>query len=198
VSTADGEEKPLDWKGREVEFHIDNQTEDIVLTRGTYNLLKGREYCKNRPVIFPGKQHRAIIKASNMFSKGKIRCYLVYELVLKDQERIPIMKNQRAFIAVEVYSEQSSTKCTVSAVVFMVKSSRFTGNIDNVDWLHKDLLQYHVVEGRKTFKFNINGRLLEMNVELEDTSAVRVNVGMKSISEHIKYAPVFHRANTFA
>jgi hypothetical protein len=191
------DDKQLYWKGQKVELYIDNQSENITLTRGTYNVLRGKDVRDFYPTIPPGDQFRTIIKGSGKFSK-RLRCYLVYELVLKGQERKPIMKNQRVFIAVEVYSETSSTKCTVSAVAFIVKSSRFACDIDDVDWLHKDLLRHHIVQDWKTFEFDINGRLLEMFVGLVDKTPTRICVRLRSIREYIKYTPVFHRANAFA
>jgi hypothetical protein len=135
-----------------------------------------------------------------VYPKRRIRCYLVYELVLKGQERMPIMKNQRTFIAAEVYSRTFSKKPTVSAVVFMVKSSRFTGDNDDVDWLHDDILRHHIIQGgiEKSFKFNINGRLLQMNVTLNDANPTRVNIVLRSDREYVRYTPIFHRTNAFA
>jgi hypothetical protein len=111
---------------------------------------------------------------------------------------MPMMKNQRAHIAVEVYSATLSTKCTASAAVFMVKSSRFTGDKCDVDWLHKDILRHRIIQNTKDFKFNINGLLLEMVVTFNDTNPTRISIELKNIREYIKYAPVFHRANAFA
>jgi hypothetical protein len=192
------EEKRSYWRGREVEFYIDNQTNSIILARGTYNLLKGKEVNDFCPTIYPGNLKRITVKASGGLSSGQLHCYLVYELVLKGQERMPIMKNQRAYIAVETSSEASSKKLTVSVVVFMVKSSQFTGDSNDVDRLHKDLLQYHIIRNRRISRFNINGRLLEMFVELVDASPVCINIRLKSIRKYIKYGPVFHRINEFA
>jgi hypothetical protein len=117
---------------------------------------------------------------------------------LKGQERMPVMKTQRAFIAAEVYSATLSKECTTSAVVFMVKSSRFTGDINDVDWLHKDLLRHHIVQGARTFEFNINGRLLEMVVEVGDGKSTSINVKLRETRKYIEYIPVFHRVNSFA
>jgi hypothetical protein len=197
VSIDDDKGRQLRWRGQEVVFHIDNQSEDIVLIRGTYNLLEGKKIYNFCPVILPGHEEKMNVKASSILRK-QLRCYLIYELVLKNQDRMPIMKNQRVFLAVEVYSETSSAERTTSAVVFAVKSSRFTGDNDDADWLHKDLLRHHVIQDKKIFRFNINGRWLEMVVNIEGKDPARIKVELKSIDEYIKYGPVFHRANAFA
>jgi hypothetical protein len=80
----------------------------------------------------------------------------------------------------------------------MAKSGRFTGDKSDVEWLHDDLLRHHVVQGIRTFKFNINGRLLQMNVTHEDTDITRIKIELRDDREYTKYAPVFHRANAFA
>jgi hypothetical protein len=193
-----GEHKQRFWKGREVVFHIDNQTNNIILTRGTYTLLKGKEVCNFHSTISPDSQKKMIIKALGILRRGQLHCYLVYELVLRGQERMPIMKNQRAFLAVEVYSEMFSKKCTASAALFTVKSSRFTGDSDGIERLHKDLLQYHIIQDRKTIRSNINGQIVEMIASLKDANPTRINIDLRNIRNHVEYGPVFHRANAFA
>jgi hypothetical protein len=192
------EKKRLEWWSRGVIFHINNQSNNIILTRGTYNLLRGKEVSEFYPTISPGNQERMIVKGSGAFSRGQLHCYLVYELALKNQERMPIMKNQRAFLAIEASSEASSKKYTVSVVAFMVKNSQFTGDLDDIDWLHMDLLRHHIIRNKRIFRFNINGRLLGIFVELEDKSPSCIKVELRSIRKYVKYTPVFHRTNAFA
>jgi hypothetical protein len=108
--SIDEKKKPLEWKGKEVEFLIDNQNKTIILTRGTRSLLKGKEVSKFYSAISPDDQQRMEVKAKDILRRGRIRYYLVYELVSKGQERMPMLKNQRAFLAAEVYSETFSKK----------------------------------------------------------------------------------------
>jgi hypothetical protein len=173
-----GEERRPEQRDKEVELYIINQSEDVILVRGTYNLSKGndiRDFC---PPISFGNLYRTIVKSSSILPNGPIQCYSTYELVLRGQERMPIMGNHHAFLAIEASSEALSTKCTASAVIFTVKSSRFTGSIKNVGWLRNHLLRNRIIEGEKTFKFNINGRLLEIIVSLDLT---RILVKLRSI-----------------
>jgi hypothetical protein len=198
VSTDEEEEKKLlEWKGQKVEFYIDNQSNNIILTRGTYTLLKGKDMFNFRQVISPGTQERIVVKGLGILRK-QLHCYLVYELVLQGRERMPMIKNQRAFIAAEVYSETSSKKLTVSVVVFMVKSSQFTGDSGDVGRLHKDLLQYRIIQDEEIFRFNINDQMLEMAVNLRDTNPTCIEVLLRSIRKYIRHDPVFHRTNEFA
>jgi hypothetical protein len=121
------------------------------------------------------------IEPPGMFSREQTQYCLVYELVLRSQKRMPIMKNHHAFLAIEISFETSSKNRMVSAVIFTAKNNQFTGNINDVDWLRNYFLRHRIVEGEKTLKFNINGRLLELAVSPGDADSTYVEVELKSI-----------------
>jgi hypothetical protein len=137
------------------------------------------------------------VKASKK-GMGRIRCYLIYELVRDGHERMPIMRNYRTFLAVEVFSTTITNTCTASATLFMVKSSRFTGEIDDVEWLHTDILKHHRVENGTSFKYNLAGQVLRLDVDFQPDRQARIKIVLREIDEHYKYGPAFHRANSFA
>jgi hypothetical protein len=137
------------------------------------------------------------IKAS-MNGLGKIRCYLTYELVRNGQERLPTMRSYRTFLAIEVFSTTITRTCAASAAVFMVKSRRFTGEIGDVEWLHDDVLKHHRVKNGSSFRCNIGGQVLRLDVDFQPDKRAKIKVVLRETDEHYNYGPVFHRANNFA
>jgi hypothetical protein len=181
-----------------VEFSIENQVEDIVLQRGTRNILKGKEESRFPLTIGPGKHASTIISAS-MNRIGRIRCYLMYELVRNGRERMMIMRNYRAFLAIEVFSTTITKNCTASATVFIVKDPKFTGDRRDVDWLHIDVLKHCRVEnGSSSLKCNLAGQVLKLDVDFKSDRQARIKVVLKKTNEHYEHSPLFHRANSFA
>jgi hypothetical protein len=79
------------------------------------------------------------VKASKK-GRGRIRCYLIYELVRDGRGHRAIMRNYRAFLAVVLLSKAITCTCTASAAVFVVKDNYFKGEIDDVEWLYNDVL----------------------------------------------------------
>jgi hypothetical protein len=137
------------------------------------------------------------VKASGM-GLGKIRCYLVYELVRDGHERMPMMRNYRTFLAIEVFSTTITKSCIASTAIFMVKSRRFIGERDDVEWLHNDILKHHRVKNGSTFKCNLAGQVLKLDVDLQPAKQAKIKVVLKETDEPYEYGPVFHRANSFA
>jgi hypothetical protein len=133
-----------------------------------------------------------------MMGTRRIVCYLMCELVRDGQERLPMMRNYRTFLAIEVFSAAVINTCTVLAAVFMVKSSRFTGEMDDAEWLHDDILRYHYVKNGFSFKCNLAGQVLQLDVNFQPDRRAEIKIVLKEIDEHYEYGPVFHRANSFA
>jgi hypothetical protein len=167
------------------------------LQRGTCNILKGKEDGHFSAAIRPGRSLTMTVKASK-WGMGKVRCYLIYELVRDKHERMPLMRNYRTFLAIEVYNMTITNTRTASATVFMVKSRRFTGEMDDVEWLHNDVLKHHCVKNNTSFKYNLAGRVLKLDVDFQPDKQAKIKVVLSETDELHKYGPVFHRANSFA
>jgi hypothetical protein len=168
-----------------------------MLQRGTCNILKGKEEKRLPLAIKPGMFASMKVKASKN-GRGRIRCYLVYELVRDGRRRRAIMRNYRAFLAIVLFSTTITNNCAASAAVFMVKDRYFKGEIDDVDWLYNDVLRHHRIENGSSFKCNLAGQVLTLDVGFRPDRQARIKVMLKETEEHLKYGPVFHRANYFA
>jgi hypothetical protein len=183
------------WK--EVEILIENQIKDIALQRGACNTLEGKEDDRFSATVRSGKPLLMKIIASNN-GIGAFRCCLIYELVKDGQERMAIMRNYRAFFALEVSSTTTTNACTALAAIFMIKDRRFTGGIDDVDWLHNDVLRYYRVKNDSSLKWNLADRILELDAYAQPDRQAKIKVVLKETKEHHQYSPAFHRVNNFA
>jgi hypothetical protein len=189
-------EKPTSARKGEVEVVIENQINDIILQRGTRNISKGKEHSFSTS-IKPRKSLSMKIRASKK-GMGRIRCYLIYELVRNGQEHISIMRNYRVFLAIKMYYKNITHTCTASVAMFMVKSCRFTGDTNEVKRLYDDILKHYHVKNFSFFKCNLAGRILELNVDIQPLKQSRIDVVLKETDKYYEYGPIFHRANSFA
>jgi hypothetical protein len=129
---------------------------------------------------------------------GRVSGCLIYELVRVGQKRMPIMRNYRIFFAIWVFSTTFINACTASVAVFMVKSLRFVGEADDVEWLRNDVLRHHRVKNDTSFKYNLAGKVLKLDVTFQPGKEAKIKVVIKETNEYHEYGPVFHRANNFA
>jgi hypothetical protein len=166
------------------------------LQHGTCNILEGKRNGRFSATIRPGKLLSMKIGSSKK-NIGPIRCCLTYELVKDGQEYMAMMGNYRAFLAIEVFSTTIVNACTVSAVVFIVKDRAFAGEIDDVEWLHDDVLRHYCV-GNGSFKYNMAGRILELDITFQPDRQARIKVVLKETNKYHEYGPLFHRAGRFA
>jgi hypothetical protein len=144
-----------------------------------------------------GKPLSMRIRALNR-AFGKIRFCLIYELVRDGQERMAIMRNYRVLLAVEVFTMTITNTCTASVALFMVKSRSFTGEIDDIECLHNDVLIHHRVVNGSSFKYNLAGRILKLDVDFQPARQAKIKVVLKETYEYHEYGPVFYRVNSFA
>jgi hypothetical protein len=128
---------------------------------------------------------------------GPIRCCLIYEVARDGQKRMEIMRNYRVFLAIEVFSTTNTNVCTASAVLFMVKSHSFTGEIDDMERLHDDILRHYCVRNG-SFKYNLAGRILKLDIDFRPDKQAKIKVVLKETEKYHEYGPIFYRADRFA
>jgi hypothetical protein len=167
-----------------------------VLQRRTCNILEGKKISDFYDAIRYEETLRMKVEGS-MIDLEKIRCYLIYELVRDEHERMLMMRNYRIFLAIEVFSTTDAYRCIVSAALFMVKSCRFTGEIDDVAWLRNDILKHHHVKYNSSFKYDLPDQILKLDLDVEPGRETKINVVLMGTDEYCEYGPIFHRANSF-
>jgi hypothetical protein len=180
-----------------MEFVIENQVEDIVLQRGIRHILKGKEDGRFSATIRSGESLSMKIRASNNVIRS-IECCLIYELARDGRERMTMIGNYRTFLAIEVSSTPITNTYTASAAVFMVKSRRFTGEVDDVKCLYNNILRYYRVKNDSSFKYNLAGRILKLDIAFLTDKQVIIKFALKKTNEYHEYGPVFHRVDKFA
>jgi hypothetical protein len=187
-----------------VQFDISNH-HDINLIGGTCNAFNGQISGGFLPTLRPGDKMVTTIRSLNPGVEVARGC-IVYELSIKDKN-IPIKRGYRVFLAIESFAASGSGQKHTAACLFMVKNRRFSGERDEVEWLHKDILQYHMQAGDHTPKWRLGELKLALEIKLLKVEAThdtreqhsKVTVVVKK-DENAKYCkdPFFHRTTRFA
>jgi hypothetical protein len=173
--------------GGGVDFVIRNEVNNIVLKRGICHVSKGRKGSKLSPTILSTNEASVKLKTS-ILSAGRIKSYLVYELVNQRNENEPVTEDHQAFIAVRIFARPRVNKYKVSTVMFMVKSGKSTGR-GNIKRLHKGILRKHLVDNVPSFECAIKDQTLRLEAVFHPDKAI-IKITLKEIDRYTDKRPI--------
>jgi hypothetical protein len=188
-----------------VQFDMVNYHPDINLMNGTCNTFNGHMSGVFEPTLRPGDKMLITIKSLKPATEIARGC-IVYELSFKNKN-IPMRRGYRIFLAIESFAASESGQKHVAACLFVVKDRRFSGEHEEVEWLHKDILQYHMQAGDNSPKWRLGEVTLALEIKsfrIESTHDTReryskVTVVVKKDENPRYYKDLFfHRTTRFA
>jgi hypothetical protein len=128
------------------------------------------------------------VKAS-LLSAGSIECCLVYELVNQRNEHEPIMRQYQVFIAIRV-SKTFRKKHSASAIMFMAKKGRFTGNENDINQLCRKILQKPFISDNYTFECTIKRQTMRLKAVFRSDEQVSIEVTLEKTGKRVNHGPV--------
>jgi hypothetical protein len=89
-------------------------------------------------------------------------------------------------------------KNKATAILFKIKDRAFNGGKNDIDSLHKYILQYSMRRPHKAATWNLDGQALSLSPKFEFNApaSIRVVLGKSQLS--INHDPIFHRAGALA
>jgi hypothetical protein len=179
-----------------VHIEIVNNCNGITLGSGTCTILEGHDKHEFNKVLPPYDRLSTVIKSK--YPIGRTRCCIVYELLNSTSQTTPLWWGYRVFLAVQVFTKPFSDKSKAAAVLFKIKDRAFNGGREDIDNLHKDILQHSLRRPSRAAVWNLDGQALSLIPKFEFNVPASVKVVLEKVSLSIEHDPIFHRTRAFA
>jgi hypothetical protein len=181
---------PCSESSRSIQFDMLNECDDVILSSGIYHVFNGHLNSQFKSSIYPKNEVPIKLEASNIDTQVVGGC-LVYKLINTREEHITSKQGYHVYLALEAFNTPSIEQNGVVAVLFMMKDGSFSGERNQIKWLHRDILQHYIKQEDHISGWLLNDRMIALDVKFINDDHIKIIIRRNNHVEEHRDPPIY-------